>query len=62
MEKRERSWQDPKPQWRKKRILTKFDSPVPCPYCGDPQNTSLQLCQHVLTHHNWNKNYKPEEE
>lgn len=46
-------------KWQKKLKSIRFKNPVPCPYnCGENFNTSLSLCRHVLSKHNWNKDYK----
>jgi hypothetical protein len=53
-----RDYQDSKPSWKKQLVSVRFDDSVPCPYCRELQTTSLLLCRHVLSKHNWNKNYQ----
>jgi len=39
---------------RTRYAITRFPTPVPCPYaCGAVFRSSLQLAHHVLTYHNF---------
>lgn len=34
-----------------------FSEAVPCPYCMEKFKSNVSLCRHVLSQHNWNKDF-----
>lgn len=44
-------------KWIKKLNLFRFPAPVTCPYCPEKFPSNVALCRHVLSAHNWNKDF-----
>lgn len=47
-------------KWAKKLTIQRFPERIKCPYCpedADDFPSNLALARHVLTEHNWNKDF-----
>ena len=44
-------------KWQKQLNVVKFKDRVVCPYCPETFPSNVSLCRHVLSEHNWNKDF-----